>query len=79
MQSEGVLNTWSLSFSDVINKHRKRVGNNYFQALLVERISTFIKKGYTPLLLQRSVCLVVIHLTGDNRALLFSCTATGRT
>ena len=66
-------------YGDVINKLRKIIGHNYFQTLFVKRIRHFIKKGYDPLILQRTACLVVSPFTVGNHASLFHCTMTGRT
>jgi len=65
-------------YGDVINKRRKIIVLNQFQTLFVKRTRNFIKKGYTPLVLQRAACLVVSPFTVGNRASLFNFTTTGR-
>lgn len=65
-------------YGDVIYKLRKILGHTYFQSLFTKRIRKFIKKGYDPVILQRTACLVVDPFTVGHHAFLFGCAMTGR-
>ena len=65
-------------YGDVIYKLRKIIGHAHFQQLFSKRIKKFIKKGYDPIILQRTACLVVSPSTVDSHASFFNCTTTGR-
>ena len=64
-------------YGDVIYKLRKIKGHTYFHSLFVKYIRKFIKKGYDPLILQHTACLVVDPSTVDHYASLFNCAMTG--
>ena len=66
-------------YGDVINKLRKINGHDHFSTLFPKRIKNFIKKGYDPLILQRTACLVVHPFVVGSHAGLFNCAATRRT
>lgn len=63
-------------YGDVIYKLRKIVGHTHFLPLFIKCIKKFIKKGYDPIVLQHTACLVVNPFTVGNHAALFSCTPT---
>ena len=65
-------------YGDVIYKLRKIRGHIHFQDLFIKRIKTFIKKGYDPVILQHTACLVIDPSTVVSHATLFACTMTGR-
>ena len=66
-------------YGDVIYKLRKIFGHSHFNTLFPKRIKRFIKRGYDPIILQRTACLVVSPYTVGNHAYLFGCAMTGRT
>ena len=63
-------------YGDVIYKLRKVIGHIHFNTIFVKRIKRFIKRGYDPLILQRTARMVVSPSTIDNHAILFDCTMT---
>ena len=65
-------------YGDVVYKLRKILGHEHFEHLLVKRIKKFLKRGYDPIILQRTSRLVVDHSTIDSHAFLFSCATTVR-
>lgn len=65
-------------YGDVIYKLRKIIGHTHFHTVFVKRIKKFIKKGYDPVILQRTACLVVNPYTVGHHASLFACATTGR-
>ena len=66
-------------YGDVIYKLRKILGHEHFQTLFPKRIKRFSKRGYDPIILQRTACLVVNPFTVGNHAYLFGCAMTGQT
>ena len=66
-------------YGDVIYKLRKIIGHGNCSTLFLKRIISFVKRGYDPIILQRTACLVVSPYTVDNHAYLFGCAMTGRT
>ena len=65
-------------YGDVIYKLRKIAGHTHFHTLFTKRIKKFIKRGYDPVILQRTACLVVNPFTVGHHASLFACAMTGR-
>ena len=65
-------------YGDVIYKLRKILGRSQFHDLFTKKIKAFTKRGYDPLILQRSACLVVDPFTVGRYAFLFNCTTTGK-
>ena len=65
-------------YGDVIYKLRKINGHSHFFTLFNKSIRKFIKKGYDPIILQRTACLVVNPFTVGNHAFLFAYTPTVR-
>ena len=65
-------------YGDVIYKLRKIRGHIHFHDLFIKRIKTFKKKGYDPIILQRTACLVIDPFTVGSYASLFACAMTGR-
>ena len=65
-------------YGDVIYKLRKILCHSDFHDLFMKKIKAFKKRGYDPLILQRSACLVVDPFTVGRYAFLFNCTTTGR-
>ena len=66
-------------YGDVIYKLRKILGHEHFQTLFPKRIKRFSKRGYDPIILQRTACLVVNPFTVGNHAYVFGCAMTGQT
>ena len=65
-------------YGDVIYKLRKIIGHTHFHDLFIKRIKKFLKRGYDPVILQRTARLVVNPYTVDHHASLFACAMTGR-
>jgi hypothetical protein len=61
-------------YGDVIYKLRKIIGNDTFSNRFCILIKKYIGRGYDPLILQRTACLVVDPSTVNIHASLFSCT-----
>ena len=60
-------------YGDVIYKLRKILGHVHFENLLYKRIKPFIKKGYDPVILQRTILLQSIATP-----FFFGCAVTDR-
>ena len=65
-------------YGDVIYKLRKILDHSHFHDMFIKKIKAFTKRGYDPLILQRSACLVVDPFTVGRYAFLFNCATTGR-
>ena len=65
-------------YGDVIYKLRNILGHTHFNELFSKRIKKFVKKGYDPIILQRTACLVIDPSTVGSHASLFHCTTTDR-
>ena len=64
---------------DVICRLWGVFGHGHFDALFPGRVEGFIGRGYGPVVLQHTACLVVGPYAVGNRACLFDCAMTGRT
>ena len=61
-------------YGDVVYKLRKINGSVDFSIHLQNLVKRYVKRGYDPLVLRRTACLVVDPFTVNNHASLFSCT-----
>ena len=65
-------------YGDVIYKIRKIKGSNVFPVQFAKLIRKHVVDGYDPLILRRTVCLVIDPCTVDHFNFLFNCTMTGQ-
>ena len=64
-------------YGDVVYKLRKLKGSDGFPDRFTNLIRKFVRKGYNPLVLQRTACLVIDPSTVSHYASLFTCAMTG--
>jgi hypothetical protein len=65
-------------YGDVIYKLRKICGHTHFHEIFTKRIKRFISRGYDPIILRRTACLVVSPSTVDSHASFLACASTGQ-
>ena len=65
-------------YGDIIYKVKKIKGSNLFPVLFTNLIRKFVGKGYDPLVLLRTVSLVIDPFTVDRYTFLFNCATTGQ-
>ena len=66
-------------YGDVIYLLKKTIKTPYFDQVFPKKIKKFIKRGYDPIILQRTACMVIDPSTVGNHASLFAVTAIGST
>lgn len=66
-------------YGDVIYRLRKIKGHIHFDTLFVKRIKHFVKRGYDPVVLKHTACMIIDPFVVGSYAALFDCTMTGRT
>ena len=65
-------------YGDLIYRLRKIIGHTHFSSIFAKTIKGFVKRGYDPVKLQHTACLVVDPFTVGNYASLFHCAMTSR-
>ena len=65
-------------YGDLIYKLRKIIGHTHFSSIFTKIVKRFVKRGYDPIKLQHTACLIVDPFTVGNYASLFACASTSR-